>query len=273
MLMPILKSNWTKRRAKILRVASKDVELGFLLTVFNFEWFLRRMILVFSKCPTIVIRARLAKCHGFWSYCEMWDECVCKFDGKICHMTEILGLPSKSQADQNVIEQYCDRRHVLVHGARGGIGFATALCGIARLLKASEALIEFAQKHDEDLFHSLYSRQNVRCGFTPRRGIEPFKKGQTDGLCPTKLMEKCPMLSCKRARNVIFNNLRKESQPVDELANVKGDALVEKVRKVAAELGLANKVAIKKAICNLKMRCEEQKTKPVNLKNKQEKTK
>ena len=81
------------------------------------------------------------------------------------------------------------------------------------------------------------------------------------------------MLSCKRARNVIFNNLRKESQPVDELANVKGDALVEKVRKVAAELGLANKVAIKKAICNLKMRCEEQKTKPVNLKNKQEKTK
>lgn len=259
MLMPILKSNWTKRRTKILRVASKDVELGFLLTVFNFEWFLRRMILVFSKCPTIVIRARLAKCHGFWSYCEMWDECVCKFDGRICPMTEILGLPSKLQADQNIIKQYCDRRHVLVHGARGGIGFAAALCGISRLLKATEALIEFAQKHDKDLFHSLYSRQNVRCGFTSCRKTEPFKNGQTEGPCPAKIMVGCPMLSNNEARKAIFKNLRKSLQPVDELADVKGEALVEKVRRVAEELGIANKPSIKKAIFNLEKKCEEYK--------------
>ncbi len=254
MLMPILESNEKKRRAAILRVASRDIELGFLFAVFNFEWSLRRMILKFSKCPTIVIRARLVRGHGFKNYCEFWDECVCKFNRRLISMIEILGLN-----EANFIEQYYERRHVLVHGAHGGVGFVTAICGISRLLNASETLVEFARKQGENLFGRLNPRQNVRCGFTLCRGTEPFKNGQTDGPCPAQLMVGCPMLSNNEARKAIFKNLRKSLQPVEELAGVKGEALVEKVRKVAEELGIAEKSSIKKAICNLEQKCVEHK--------------
>ena len=67
------------------------------------------------------------------------------------------------------------------------------------------------------------------------------------------------MLSNNEARKAIFKNLRKSLQPVEELAGVKGEALVEKVRKVAEELGIAEKSSIKKAICNLEQKCVEHK--------------
>lgn len=246
MLMPTLESNEKKRRAAILHVASQDIELGFLFAFFNFEWFLRRMILVFSKCPTVVVRARLVCCHGFGDYCELWNECVCKFDEGIISLAEILG---KSETES--IKQYCTQRHVLVHGARGGIGFATAICGISRLLKALEALVEYAQKNGKNLFIRLYHRQNVRCGFIPKHGIESFKNGKGECLCPAELKGECPFCSSDKERRKIICNIKKSRQPVDELARVKGKALVEKVRNVAEELGLANKASIKKAICDL----------------------
>ena len=266
MLMPILKSDEKKRRADIIRAASKNPEVGFLLTVFNLEWTLRRMILCFSKCPSVVVRSVLKGCNGFWDYCDTWEFCVCSFDTKMQTMPEILGVQPKSTTKENFITQYIDRRHVLVHGVKGGVGVPTALCGISSLLKVSEKLVSFARIHGVELFKRLNPHQNVRCGFVLRRGVEPFKFEQKDGLCPAKLREKCPMFAYnvrrRNAKEMIFNNLRKERWPIDELANVKGDALVEKVRKVAAELGIANKVAIKSAICNLKKRCEEQKLIP-----------
>ena len=263
MLMPILKSDEKMRRADIIRAASKDPEVGFLLTVFNLEWTLRRMVLCFSKCPSVVVRSVLKGCNGFWGYCDTWKLCVCSFDTKMHTMPEILGVLPKTTSKENFITQYIDRRHVLVHGVKGGIGVPTALCGISALLKVSENLVSFARIHGVELFKRLNPRQNVRCGFILRHGIEPFKIEQRDGLCPAKLREKCPMLASndtrRNAKKLIFNNLRKTLQPVAELANVKGESLVEKVRKVAAELGLVNKAAIKRAICKLEKRCEEQK--------------
>lgn len=257
MLMPILGSNEKKRRESILRVASRDLEIGFLLAVFNFEWTLRRMILCFSKCPSIVIRALLAKTSGFWKYCEVWDMCVHEFDNEIGTMTEILGIPPKAETKQNCITEFLDSRHVLVHGATSGIGAATALCGIKKLLGVSEGMASYSRKKGQDLFRMVNPRQQVRCGFIGNRGTRKFEKGQNCAACPGEIIGFCPFLNKKENRRDIRDYLDarlsiiQESKRQKETKGQKGEALVLKIQEVANELGIAEKPSVKRAVREL----------------------
>lgn len=250
MLMPILESNEKKRREAIVRAAARDFEVGFLLSVFNLEWTLRRMILVFAKCPSVVIRARLNECSGFWRYCQAWNDCVCKFDKQFGAMTEILGVPAYEESKENFITQYLERRHILVHGTKSGIGVATALCGISMLLKVSEKLVEFSFKHRRDLFGRLNPRQCVCCGFTGYH-TALFRNDLKVASCPARLADQCPLLGNKETRKAIWRNMRKAVQPVRELVNVKGEVLVDKIYDAAKELGIEKKTSVKKAIRHL----------------------
>ncbi len=259
MLMPILESNEKKRREAILKVASRDLELGFLYSVFNLEWTMRRMILCFSKCPSIVIRALLAQCSGFWRYCELWDKCVHDFDTKYETMAEILGVQPKGESRQNGITDYFDRRHVLVHGAKSGIGAATAICGIEKLLEASEKLVKFSRDHGYELFAKVKPRQNVRCGFTGNRKTPLFSGGQTQGACPGNFANICPLLADKATRGAIRKHLRKTLKPVQELADVKDEALIERVQAVAHTLGIEGACSVKKATRELQKSLQKRK--------------
>jgi hypothetical protein len=45
-----------------------DALLSELLAVIHFEWTVRRVIIVIGTSPNVVVRAKLAKCHGLDKY-------------------------------------------------------------------------------------------------------------------------------------------------------------------------------------------------------------
>lgn len=269
MLMPILGSSFEKRKASILKAASQDLEIGFLLAVFNFEWTLRRMILSFSKCPSIVIRALLAQSSGLWKYCHLWDICVHGFDSRFGKMREILAGGFDSKSNLKAISEYLRCRHVLVHGAKSGIGAATALCGIRKLLEVSENLARFSHDNGHELFEKIPSRQQVRCGFTGNRKTPVFEEGLACATCPGNIIVHCPFLKklekdqerdSKQLGDYIrekIKDLRAKTSPVNELINVKDEALVKKIKEVADELGIADAPSVAEAVRELEKAFEE----------------
>lgn len=249
MLMPILGSDIEKRRKDILKVAGKDLELGFLYAEFNFEWIVRRMILCFSRCPIVVIKAALRKASGYNDYERLWKLFVCSFDSSIPSIEKLL-----NNGDQNISENlklYIVRRHVLVHGVKGGIGDATAICGISTFLKAAERLVGFAKDNKIELFKRLKPRSNRHCVFERRDGIEKLKNECNTNTCSTSLIEQCPVLNIKETAKAIRKHLREKSLPVAELSGLNQEDIIRKVQSVAEELGIADKTSVKKAIDKL----------------------
>ena len=264
MLFPILESNEKKRREAILKVASRDLELGFLMSVFNLEWTIRRMILHFAKCPSIVIRSLLARSNGYPNYCYLWKICVHDFDKRLNELPNILG----TNDNKNDITEYIRCRHVLVHGARSGIGAATALCGIKKLLEAAEFLIRFARENGHELFKRVPPRQ-VRCGFTGAHHTPLFVRGDTCVNCPGKIVSTCPFVrqsvTTTRERggkcldDQIRKSLRAAAPSVRELEGIKDEALIAKMQEVAWDLGILERRAVKKAVHDLQKAIEKRK--------------
>lgn len=247
MLMPVLNGSFKQRRRAILNYAKRDLEMGFLLAEFNFEWTLRRSILALSKCPTVVIRERLSRCHGWDAYKEAWLDCVGHFSSDVKPIGTLLegdSIEDIPAVNIQHLKDALDGRHVLAHGVKGGVGDRFAVVGLSLFLNASDRLQRYAQERGERLFgRRIYRHPKCvdyeKCVDCPYESFENStcnnRLASTAEECSARLVRKCPFvnerLSVSRRRAVA--KMHKDSGPVH-------DACVpQRVLQVINQLGLS----------------------------------
>ena len=202
----ILESSLVTLRKRVLKEAKKDMELGFLLAEFDFEWLLRRMILCFATCPTVVVRSLLKKCHGLDLYVDAWNKCVVPFRPKYPTLQDILKIPSKNQIKKGAIGKAFLKRHLLVHGVRTGIGTVSALVGLDVFLEAAELLVRFAEAHGIDLFKKMSSRR--KCLFCPVGKQKEREILNTE--CSRGVSGVCPFVGNEKMASQIRSGIREQ---------------------------------------------------------------
>lgn len=206
MLMPVLGGSSKKRRQAIIRMAKHDLEMGFLLAEFNFEWTLRRCILALSKCPTVVIRERLSGCHGWDAYRDAWTDCVKRFSPA---MKSIGGLlEDVSNADVPIVniqqlKEALDGRHILAHGIKGGVSDRFAIVGSYLFLNAADRLQWYAQLHGKSVFGNRIYRapkcvdygKCLDCPYVLGENVDGGNRTIiTTEVCSEKMVKKCPFV-------------------------------------------------------------------------------
>lgn len=150
-----------KRREKVDTVFAISPMAGFLLSMVNFEWTLRRAILALGWNSTKNIREALAETHGDEKYKELWKEHVCT------HCTErrprLPALIREKSAtdgrgkpiDWSEIVRAFNVRHMIVHGCSctAGVAFLREKTDI--LLRASEVIVRFVAGNGGDIFRII----------------------------------------------------------------------------------------------------------------------
>ena len=203
----ILESSLTTLRRRVLKEAKKDIELGFLLAEFDFEWLLRRMVLCFATCPTVVVRSLLKKCHGFDLYVDTWNKCVVPFRPNCPMLQDILKIPSKNQIKKGAIGKAFLKRHLLVHGVRTGIGTVSALVGLDVFLESAEQLVRFAEAQGVDLFKKMSPRHR-KCLFCPV-GKQKEREIQ-NAECIRGVLGVCPFVGNEKFASQIRRGIREQ---------------------------------------------------------------
>lgn len=248
MIFPILDSSIEKRKAMILRHAKQDLEIGFLLAEFNLEWIMRRMILKFTKCPTLVVRAALLCADGIPNYCRTWDLYVAPMG--YAKMHEILGV--KKKVAKSDLYEYVKKRHALVHGARGGVGVVNALIGLKMMLESAERLMIYAHEKEKMLFEVLDSRVRCPCLYYSRK----TQKKTIDGTrCPRGIYSDGKCLFAERDKKGFKK--QKIGGLKDKIAEIRSAArgksvsnleTLEAIKRIACELGLQDCEVVRAAI-------------------------
>lgn len=238
MIFPVMDSSIEKRKAMILRQAKQDLEVGFLLAEFNLEWIMRRMILKFTKCPTLVVRAAMLSADGISNYCRIWELYVVPFG--YAKMHEILGIRKKVAKSE--MYEYVKKRHVLVHGARGGIGVVNALVGLKMMLDMAEKLMSYAQQEGVKLFEPLDPRVKCRCLHYSRKRQRPTF--ESNG-CPSGIY---PDGNCRFAEHDMKKSKMRNDRSLDDKIaeirkatrgkSVSNRETLERIQKIAFDLGL-----------------------------------
>ncbi len=251
MLFPVVGSSFKNCKDIVLQVASSNLELGFLLAVFELEWILRRLILSKSKCPTLVVRTYMEECcSSLKHYGKAWNKFAMDKDGM--SLREVLGLPQKwGESD---LENFFRNRHVLVHGSKGGIGAHTALLGVDCLFKVLDKIEKYAKDRNLDLFAKLNPRQK-RCRYVTRKGCAPLDVNESS--CPGIKSFVCPF-----AEIALKNRKRLKGQigTVQNIRKVKGTgktdvvAVIKRCLDVAKRLGIEDSPAVCQMIFSLKNR-------------------
>ena len=153
------------RKKIISGLAAKDRAVGFLLSVIDFEWTVRRAILMLSATPTKTIREALAKCHGLDSYRELWQEHVVhnKGHGVTVGLAAVVNRAEKRKGSKSPWEQLKDAfgaRHRLVHGVSGFIKDEDAERHMLNVFAATDALVQFAALNGVDVFEPIKPRKD-----------------------------------------------------------------------------------------------------------------
>lgn len=242
----ILDSNLELFRKRIIKESKRDIELGFLLAEFDFELLLRRMVLHCAKCPTIVIRSLMKKCHGFDRYVDAWNKYVVPFSQGYPLMQDILGIPSKNQIKKGCIAKAFMKRHLLVHGVRTGIGVVNALAGLDVFLESAELLVRFAATHDVDLFTRISPRQ-YKCMFTSEikgKNGEALSRECKHGVCGV-----CPFVGDGDLVSQIRSGIKEQRKARLSKKDVKVSA--NEIIELAKKYGLENSQQIKSVIDRL----------------------
>lgn len=141
-----------ERHAKIRRfLEEREWFIAALLSSADFEWTVRRGILALGQSPTVVIReTTLARCTGLEKYKEAWKLEVKPQRGH--GLPEVIG-------DWEAFQRAFKLRHTLVHGIRGTVELSYAVERVVRILKASEAVVTYAQTHNVNLYQRLPVRR------------------------------------------------------------------------------------------------------------------
>lgn len=152
------------RKKIISGLSAKDRAVGFLLSVIDFEWTVRRAILKLSTAPTKAIKDRLADCHGLAAYRDMWREYVVR-DKECCvaeGLPSVINGPVKGKGTKrlwDLLKNTFKVRNLLVHGVSGFIKDEDAERHMLNVFPATDALAEFTAQNGANVFEKIKSRK------------------------------------------------------------------------------------------------------------------
>ena len=145
----------TDRRKKIVDFLDKgETAIAVVLAAANFEWTIRRTIIGLGQSPTAHFKAEKGifyECQGLDGYKNVWK-------------AEVSPRVKKSLAAvvpnwEFFKKQAFPLRHKLMHGAKGSTGKGYGSERIMAMLKASEALIQFASSNGVNIFKRIKIRR------------------------------------------------------------------------------------------------------------------
>jgi hypothetical protein len=135
------------KKAKIIGFLPKEPMIAVLLAAANFEWTVSRCILFFSYTPNVIVRERLASCHGLKKYKELWKKELSANDSSIPSLKQVIKEWEDFQKAFNL-------RHILIH-CRGTCTRNMAKKPIEQMLAATDDLYEFAHSKGVDIHQRL----------------------------------------------------------------------------------------------------------------------
>lgn len=166
------------REQRIRDIFAKEPAYGYLMAAFDFEWTIRRAIVLMNPCPTMTINTHLKdkKYSGWKGYLTCWRKYVQEIrkDGTPSLGRLVFGGPVEtdiSDEESNLIENAMQLRHQLVHGIKGGIPANDADPCFERLLEASRKISIYVDGHAEKKMHDRVTRTVKRC-----KGCPVFRK-------------------------------------------------------------------------------------------------
>lgn len=109
--MFLVQDSSLSREERIKQFLAEDASLSSLLAVIHFEWTVRRAIIALGTSPNVVVRAKLAKCHGLDKYKDVWkDEVFLNEQREVKRLSDVV-------KNWEGLGRAFRLRHRLVHGA------------------------------------------------------------------------------------------------------------------------------------------------------------
>lgn len=155
-LFSVTQEDRESRSKRIRDFFKEQPALAYLMAAFDFEWTVRRAIVLMSKCPISVIKARLndKRYSGWNAYQDAWTCCVQKTRddgtptlGRIIFGGDLSTDISKDERD--TIQAAMDFRNRLVHGIAGSIPADKADEAFYLLLNASRRITTYVNEHNK----------------------------------------------------------------------------------------------------------------------------
>jgi hypothetical protein len=139
------------RQAKVRRFLTDEPAIAVLLAAADFEWTIRRAILLLGVDPNLDIReADLHKASGLGKYERAWA-------------TQVVPQHHKPLRDvvpdwKYLEDQAMPLRHKLIHGEQGTTSGTYAQDRVEAILAATNSIVEFAAEAYKDVFARLEIR-------------------------------------------------------------------------------------------------------------------
>jgi hypothetical protein len=156
--MFLVSDNAEDRRKKILEfLDSGETAIAVLLAAANFEWIVRRAIVLLGKSRTGKFTENggiFSKCHGLDKYKEVWKAEVS--DVKEKRLSDVISNWKYFK------EEAFPLRHILIHGVKGAVGKNYGRDRVLSMLNASEDVICFANNNGADVFRRIKVRRKDR---------------------------------------------------------------------------------------------------------------
>ncbi len=127
--------------------------IAVILAAANFEWTLRRAILVLGRKPTKELRMEIQRTSSLDRYRELWKETV---------FTDNKNALPRIVKNWPVVNKAYNLRHKLVHGEQGTTGLEYARERVSALLLASEALNIYVTSKGKALYGVRIKRLKTR---------------------------------------------------------------------------------------------------------------
>ena len=195
-LFSVTQEDRESRSKRIRDFFKEQPALAYLMAAFDFEWTVRRAIVLMSKCPISVIKARLdEKQYSGWNaYQGAWTCCVQKTrnDGTPTLGRIIFGGDSStdiSKEERATVQAAMNFRNRLVHGIAGSIPADKADEAFDLLLNASKRLSVYVDEHNERVMFARAYGPLARCKKCSKRKGCNFQSAKKAALAKAKRME------------------------------------------------------------------------------------
>ncbi len=143
------------RQEKIRLFLEREPAIAVLLAAADFEWTVRRAILALGTNPTKFIREKVInRASGLDDYKDSWRKEVKPRFG--------VGLAEVIPAWEFFKKQAYPLRNRLVHGVSGSVGTPYATERVEAILRASAALVTFAECHQVPIYGRHIRRTKPR---------------------------------------------------------------------------------------------------------------
>lgn len=171
-LFYVLRETRESRSKRIREFFKIQPVLGYLMAVIDFEWTIRRAIVMMSGCPAGVIKRLLEtkKYSGWREYKDCWRICVEEMRGVGMPTLEHVVFGGTITGEKQ--EAMCAAlllRHRVVHGQESSLPKDKAKEGLEVIIGASENIVQFVDKHYGKPMFSRIHKPRIQCSKCLRR--------------------------------------------------------------------------------------------------------